>query len=469
MNLMSKKYIKFSIEVMFIFSIVLFVLSLFVRTVALNKNTYLNLLNQDNTYSLIKETLYGRMDKVLGGNIDENIKESIVTEEDIKKEAENIITGVIGYLQTGENNVQPVDTLVYEERVENVISKIINNFVNPSSDLQFKKTVSVTGKLQLNTMVVTKGKLISGQEYPSVEKLMTASEAQDKIQSILKEKGLTEAQALQKMTEKGITKEQAMKILQSYGIVVDSSANMEGGNNSSLNNGGKSDDNQSKVSESISGILGQGSNSSSESKQPDSNNQGKSFITKLHEDVINSITSNDGKTIKEKLNTVEDKLFNEVKSKMDSEIEKVNINKFIDSSKFQELAKITSVFYKMFWLFMILPIIFALILVKLSDFELSSSLKWIGNGFLISGLIILLIFFSVHYLKFYEDIKFNIEYLKDIISITIGYLLKFILYSGIITSGIGALLLIPMLKDRLMKTISKRKNIRYSMTDTISQ
>ena len=57
---------------------------------------------------------------------------------------------------------------------------------------------------------------------------MTQSEAEAKVRDILKQKGLTEEQAIEKATKKGITEEQALKILAGYGITIDGKSESEG-------------------------------------------------------------------------------------------------------------------------------------------------------------------------------------------------------------------------------------------------
>lgn len=495
----TKKYISVIVEILLVFSIILAVLAIFVKGFVLNKDVYVNIFNKNGTYDQVKESIYEKMDKVLGtNNIDNDIKESIISDEDIKKEADSAITGFIQYLKTGENNITPIDTEMYKQRVKELLNTVLVNFVNPSKDdvsfntsmqpenmavtkneLQFENMVSTKKEVQLNNMVLSKNQSQTGQDQIYMEKLMTASEAQSKIQSLLKEKGLTEAQARQKMAEKGITEEQALKILASYGISIDDESKSGGSgssnnsqdqtsgtvdgnqnqNSGTVNNNGNniaegsnnnqdsgiSDSTQNKNSTS-NGALGQGT----ENVNGENNEQASSrvsFISKLQEEIINAITNNDGTSIQEKLNNIENKLLDDLGTSIDNEIEKMNLNKLMESSKIQKLAKITSMFSKMFWLFMILPIILILILIKLNDAKLYSSLKSIGSGFILAGLSIFAIFFGSYISKFYENININTVYFKDVISVIVKQFLIVLSTSGIITFGIGLILLIPIIKN----------------------
>lgn len=204
----TKKYISVIVEILLVFSIILAVLAIFVKGFVLNKDVYVNIFNKNGTYDQVKESIYEKMDKVLGtNNIDNDIKESIISDEDIKKEADSAITGFIQYLETGENNITPIDTEMYKQRVKELLNTILVNLVNPSTDdlsfnnsmqpeniavtkngLQFENMVSTEKEVQLNNMVLSKNQSQTGQDQIYMEKLMTASEAQSKIQSLLKEK-----------------------------------------------------------------------------------------------------------------------------------------------------------------------------------------------------------------------------------------------------------------------------------------
>lgn len=476
----TKRYISFIVEIILIFSIIFSVLAIFVKSVALNKNTYLNILNKNNAYSNIKDSIYERMDKVLGSDIDNDIKETIIAEEDIKREADTLITGLTEYLKTGENNIDPIDTKIYEERVEKAVNLILADLADSSSkDLSFNDTqlqdMALTkNELQFNSMLLFREVSKSGQDSLYIEKLMSSSEAEDKIRGLLKEKGLTEAEARQKMSEKGITREQALEILEGYGITIDDEIN-SGRNGSSSNSNNNENDassenpnnNQSKdtqgnnnsENQSSSDNVVQGQESGNitnhgvmteESGNSDSSS-GVSFISKLQNEIIDAIITNDGKTIEEKLTVIEDKVSDEVKNKMNAEIEKMNLNKVLESGKVEKLAKITSAFYKMFWLFMILPIVLILILAKLNNWKLRASLRWVGSGFVLAGLFIFIISFGAYLSKFYENINIdfinmNGIYVKDIIFATIKHLLRSMSILGIIAFFKGLILLIPTIK-----------------------
>jgi predicted RND superfamily exporter protein len=232
---MKNNYRSIIIQILLMFSIMLAILAVFLKYVILDKNTYLNILNEKGAYEQTKDYLYVKIDNMLSSkNINIDIKESIITEDDIKNEADNLISGFIQYLETGKNNIKPIDVELYKQRVKDIIGKVIkptNNELSFNSNLQIQNTAGQVNKLEYSNMMVYKEQSKVGQSSIKVQRLMTQSEAEAKVRELLKQKGLTEEQAIEKATKKGITEEQALKILAGYGITIDEEPNL-GGNKS---------------------------------------------------------------------------------------------------------------------------------------------------------------------------------------------------------------------------------------------
>jgi hypothetical protein len=437
---MRNNYKNIVVELLLIFSIITAVLSIFLKYVILNESTYLKILDKVGAYEQIKDYVYEKIDDVLSSkNINIDIKESIITEDDIKYEANNAISEVVDYLKTGENNVKTPDTSVYKQRVSDILNSVMDSVVKPNSNelslndkFQIQNTSFTKGKLQVNTMNYTKEESKDGQDQIKVEKLMSKSEAEARVREILKQKGLTEEQAIQKAINKGITEEQALKILASYGITID---DYESGQNNSA----------------------QGENSSqgnvSASEQDSTNNvsneeAGKDSSSSITQNTINKVQGST--STKSKLDNIKNKLLNEANESIDKEVEKMNLNKVLESSKLQKLAKITSTIYKLFWLFIIAPIIIsALIVIKFK--KLNRSLKYIGIAFLLAGLIILAISYGINMLKVYEKININQVYFKETIFESIRIILSILMKYGIIVCTIGLVMLISPIKKHLSK------------------
>lgn len=427
----TKKSISIVIEILLMFSIILAVLSMFAKVIVFNENTYTDILNKNNTYEQVKESIYNKIDALLSAkNINYDIKESIITEEDVKKEADNVISGFIQYLKTGENNIKPIDVEIYKQRVKDIIGNIIKptkNDLSFNSNIQTENTLCMVNELEFNNMMVFKEKSKVGQSSFEVQKLDTRSEAEAKVRVILKQKGLTEEQAIQKAIKKGITEEQALKILADYGITIDDESDSEGNQSTSEQSNNSKD----------SPMQGIDKNATVNSdKKVSSNSQRENTINRTPTD----------KSTENKLDGILNKLLDEAGSSIEKEIEKINLDKILESSKLQKLAKITSIIYKMFWMFMMLPIILMAILIKINGKDLNSSLKYIRNAFLLAGLILFAIFFGAYVLRVYDKFNINIVYLKDIISYTIKHFLIVLSTCGVITFVVGLFLLIPTIK-----------------------
>jgi len=431
----TRKSISLIIEVLLMFSIIIAVLSIFLKVIVLNENTYTDILNKNNTYEQVKESIYNKIDALMSAkNINYDIKESIITEDDVKREADSMILGFIQYLETGENNIKPIDVELYKQRVKDIIGNVIKptkTDLSFNSNLQTENTVCNVNELKYNNMTVYKEQLKVGQSSVEVQKLMTTSEAEAKVRELLKQKGLTEEQAIKKVKEKGITEEQALKILAGYGITIDDKP--QGNQSTSKENQAIS---ESSSNSNGSSVQGSDNTAGSSSEEASSNNQTENTINKTTAD----------KSIKNQLDSVLNKMLDEAESSVEKEFEKINLDKILESSKVQKLALITSMIYKMFWMFIILPIILMAVLIKVNGKNFNSSLKYIRNAFLLAGLILFGIFFGAYVLKVYEKFNINIVYLKDMISYTIKHFLIVLSTFGVMTFVVGLVLFILTIK-----------------------
>lgn len=428
----------FILEILLITSIMLAVLSMFLKYVLLNEATYLNIFSKSGTYEVIKDYIYKKMDDILSSkNINIDIKESIITDEDVKRETDNVVHETLEYLKTGENNVKPIDTSVYKQRVSDILDSIMDNMIKPSgNDLslndkyQTKNMVSIKGKLEINSMNYIKPSSEDGQDRMKVEQLMSKSEAEAKVREILRQKGLTEEEAIEKARKKGITEEQALDILRSYGITID---DYESGESDSTTVPESSNDNVEK---------------SQYSDNQESKEETSSDSNKEDQNTINN--TQDGKNSRSKLDNIKNKLVDEAGKSIDKEVEKLNFNKIFESNKIQKLAKITSIIYKLFWLFIIVPIIIMCILIRINAKGLDSSLKYIGTAFLIAGLILVIVSSGIYHLKVYENINIAPVYLKDTIYNLAKHSLMVSLKYGATALVIGLLLFISAIRKKVL-------------------
>jgi hypothetical protein len=415
------------------FSIILAMLSVFFKYVVLDKNTYLKILNEKGTYAQVTESIYTKIDNMLRSkNINVDIKESIITEEDIKSQTDDIISGFIDYLKTGKNNIKPIDSEIYKQRVRDVLGSIIKptkNELSANTNFKIQNTVYTSGRLTVNNMALFREESKVGQSNLEIQRLMTRDEAEEKVREILKEKGLTEEQAIEKAKKKGITEDQALKILAGYGITIDDEPDSKVSENSPKSSNDNNGNNSSEPNNS-------NNNSNENSKEASPNDSSENNGNQMPVD----------KSVKSKSSGVFNKLIDEAGSNIEKEIANINLDKIAASDKLQKITQITSIFFNMFWIFIILPIILMAILIKINGRDFNSSLKSIGNAFLLSGLIMFSIFYGAYVLKIYEKININMVYFKDVIFYTITHFLTILSMSSSVIFGVGLFLIIPTIK-----------------------
>ena len=430
----TKKSISIIMEILLICSIILAVLSIFLRYTALNKDTYITILNKNNTYDQVKESIYGKIDAVLSAkNINYDIKESIITEDDIREEADTMISGLIDYLKTGENNIKPLNTELYKQRVSDILQSVFGNLKADKNSVSYNDNYSVENiayegyNFISNNMVVKKEQSqVAGKGSLNVEKLMSKEEAEAKVREILKQKGLTEEQAIEKARKKGITEEQALNILAGYGITID---------DDSEENGAASESD---------------SNNSNDSSSASDNNSIQNPEGESHDDKTRSADNKTPvtKSAKNQLSNIEKKLQNEAETNIDKEVEKFNVDKILESSKIGVIAKVTSEVYKLFWVFMTLPIILMVTLIKINGKADDSSFRYIRNAFLLSGLILVAVPLAAYTLKISERINIGQAYLINTISYTINYFLQILIMYGSIVFVLGLFMFLPKVVKR---------------------
>jgi hypothetical protein len=413
-------------------------LSVFFKYVVLDKNTYLKILNENGTYAQVTESIYTKIDNMLRSkNINVDIKESIITEDDIKAQTDDIISGFLDYLKTGKNNIKPIDSEIYKQRVRDVLGSIIKpskSELSANTNFKIQNTVYTSGKLTVNNMALFREESKVGQSNLEIQRLMTRDQAEEKVREILKEKGLTEEQAIEKAKKKGITEDQALKILAGYGITIDDEPDSKVNENSPKSSNDNNGNNSSEPSNSNNNNSNQNSNQNS--KEASQNDSSESNGNQMPVD----------KSVKSKSSGVFNKLIDEAGSNIEKEIANINLDKITGSDKLQKITKITSIFFNMFWIFIILPIILMAILIKINGRDFNSSLKSVRNAFLLSGLIMFSIFYGAYVLKIYEKIDINMIYFKDVIYYTIRHFLTILSMSSSVIFGIGLFLIIPTIK-----------------------
>lgn len=424
-------------------SIMLAVVSIFLKVVILDKSTYTSILDKNNTYKQVEEAVYNKIDAVLSAkNINYDIKESIITEQDIRNEADNALSGIIDYMKTGENNIKPINSDLYKQRTSDVLHSVMGNLIKPSNSeislndqVQIKKTSSFNNdKVSFNNLMITKKTSQNERDTLKLQEIMTKEEAEAKVRELLKQKGMTVDEAIKKAQEKGMTEDQALKILAGYGITIDEGTKE---NNSASNSSEGNQGNSENKSNSSSTQTNNNSANNYQNKASDKNGEGKNPEDKT------SQKSSD-KSVQSGLSIIENKLLEEAGQNIEKEVEKVNFNKIAESRGVKMIAHITSIVYKLFWVIMCLPIVFMAMLIKLHDKNMELGLKQIRNAFLCSGLILCIICFSLYGLKPYERIDINPVYFKEVALYATKYFLNVLCTYAVMVLAIGLFMFIPI-------------------------
>lgn len=126
----SKVIASFIIGILLMFSIVLSAISLFTKFVVLNPEKYINILEKKQIYTKMYEFLDGNLGYALVvNNIDADVKDGIISEEELKVEVNSFVRNLINFLTTGINNIEEFDVDKYSTRLD----ENLNNYIRENS------------------------------------------------------------------------------------------------------------------------------------------------------------------------------------------------------------------------------------------------------------------------------------------------------------------------------------------------
>ena len=133
-----KVILSFIIGSLLMFSIILSILSVFTKVILLNYETYINMLEEKETYRQIYEFLEGNLEYALTiNNIPSSVKDDVISLEEVEYEVNSIIRNTVNYFVTGINEINPIDTNKYLERLnENLDNYIRDNSIHIDSNIQ---------------------------------------------------------------------------------------------------------------------------------------------------------------------------------------------------------------------------------------------------------------------------------------------------------------------------------------------
>ena len=126
----SKVIASFIIGTLLMFSIVLSAISLFTKFVVLNPEKYINILEEKQIYTKMYEFLDGNLGYALiVNNIDADVKDDIISEEELKIEVNSFVRNLMNFLTTGINNIGEFNVDKYSSRLD----ENLNNYIRENS------------------------------------------------------------------------------------------------------------------------------------------------------------------------------------------------------------------------------------------------------------------------------------------------------------------------------------------------
>ena len=126
----SKVIASFIIGILLMFSIVLSAISLFTKFVVLNPEKYINILEEKQIYTKMYEFLDGNLGYALiVKNIDADVKDDIISEEELKIEVNSFVRNLMNFLTTGINNIGEFNVDKYSSRLD----ENLNNYIRENS------------------------------------------------------------------------------------------------------------------------------------------------------------------------------------------------------------------------------------------------------------------------------------------------------------------------------------------------
>lgn len=126
------------ISMLMMFSIICTIIVSFIKFTVFNPDTYLNILDSEEIHERIYDTIQGNMAYALTiNNISNDVKDNVISLEEVETEVNNIVRDFVMYLKTGENNIKPVNTDIYADRFnDNLKAFIKDNSIHINNELK---------------------------------------------------------------------------------------------------------------------------------------------------------------------------------------------------------------------------------------------------------------------------------------------------------------------------------------------
>lgn len=123
-----KNIISFMISIMLMFLIVATSFTLFFKATILNPKTYINVIEKNNIYTNVYESIYSNIDYLLlTNNMPEDTLDGVISEGEIKKIVDDYIYYVVGFMKNENLEIPAINMESYESRVNEKIDDFLYN------------------------------------------------------------------------------------------------------------------------------------------------------------------------------------------------------------------------------------------------------------------------------------------------------------------------------------------------------
>ena len=157
------------------------------------------------------------------------------------------------------------------------------------------------------------------------------------------------------------------------------------------------------------------------------------------------------KSFDEKVEEISSKLMDEAGKIVDTEMEKLNFSKVIDSTKFKYAITVTSILYNNFYVLLAIVVAVCVLLIFINKESIVKGCTIIGRCILTSGIIMSLIFGGIYLSKIYThiDLNLNKDYFEPMFLQTAQYFSKILSIISITILLIGLITNIFMMKKKI--------------------
>ncbi|WP_244834710.1 hypothetical protein [Clostridium sp. BJN0001] len=115
------KLLKVLVCFILLVNLIVTTLSVFVNVFLLDKKIYTNSMEKSGVYDEVLQNIYKKMDSSLGIKLDQSVKNVIITRDDIKYIAEDIISVLLNDIKEGTYNKPSIDTSLYKKRLDDYV------------------------------------------------------------------------------------------------------------------------------------------------------------------------------------------------------------------------------------------------------------------------------------------------------------------------------------------------------------